>query len=88
MYGWCSGSLQCSPARCVSILATPSAARPPARSPTLCVIVCSYTGEMGVIAVVPLVAFFGFDVLNKDDFNSFLWNVVMLAMGGLSLGEH
>ncbi|KAG2437638.1 hypothetical protein HYH02_011277 [Chlamydomonas schloesseri] len=45
------------------------------------------TGEMGVIAVVPLVAFFGFDVLNKDDFNSFLWNVVMLAMGGLSLGE-
>nr|ADF43123.1 PTC1p [Chlamydomonas reinhardtii]ADF43163.1 PTC1m [Chlamydomonas reinhardtii] len=46
-----------------------------------------YTGEMGVIAVVPLVAFFGFDVLNKDDFNSFLWNVVMLAMGGLSLGE-
>ncbi|GLC41066.1 hypothetical protein PLESTB_000947200 [Pleodorina starrii] len=46
-----------------------------------------YTGEMGVIAIVPLVAFFGFDVLNKDDFNSFLWNVVMLAMGGLSLGE-
>ncbi|KXZ57061.1 PTC1 protein [Gonium pectorale] len=46
-----------------------------------------YTGEMGVIAVLPLVAFFGFDVLNKDDFNSFLWNVVMLAMGGLSLGE-
>ncbi|KAG2486184.1 hypothetical protein HYH03_015147 [Edaphochlamys debaryana] len=46
-----------------------------------------FTGEMGVVAVVPLVAFFGFDVLNKDDFNSFLWNVVMLAMGGLCLGE-
>nr|BCL66194.1 low-affinity phosphate transporter [Volvox reticuliferus] len=46
-----------------------------------------YTGEMGIIATIPLVAFFGFDVLNKDDFNSFLWNVVMLAMGGLSLGE-
>jgi phosphate transporter len=45
-----------------------------------------YTGEMGVVAVVPLVAFFGFDVLDKDDFNSFLWNVVMLAMGGLALG--
>lgn len=42
---------------------------------------------MGIIAIVPLVAFFGFDVLNKDDFNSFLWNVVMLAMGGLSLGK-
>jgi di/tricarboxylate transporter len=26
-------------------------------------------------------------VLSKDDFNGFLWNVVMLAMGGLALGE-
>lgn len=42
---------------------------------------------MGIIAVLPLVAFFGFDVLRKDDFNSFLWNVVMLAMGGMALGE-
>lgn len=46
-----------------------------------------YTGEMGVLAIFPLVAFFGFGVLNKDDFNGFLWNVVMLAMGGLALGE-
>ena len=23
----------------------------------------------------------------QDDFNGFLWNVVMLAMGGLALGE-
>lgn len=46
-----------------------------------------YTGEMGVVAILPLVAFFGFGVLNKDDFNGFLWNVVMLAMGGLALGE-
>lgn len=51
-----------------------------------CAVVRRYTGEMGVLAVIPLVAFFGFDVLNKDDFNSFLWNVVMLAMGGLALG--
>lgn len=35
----------------------------------------------------PAVAFFGFGVLSKDDFNGFLWNVVMLAMGGLALGE-
>lgn len=42
---------------------------------------------MGVLAIVPLVAFFGFGVLSKDDFNGFLWNVVMLAMGGLALGE-
>mmetsp|Transcript_31205 Transcript_31205/g.69392 ORF Transcript_31205/g.69392 Transcript_31205/m.69392 type:complete len:781 (-) Transcript_31205:655-2997(-) len=46
-----------------------------------------YVGEMGVVAVLPLAAFFGFGVLSKDDFNGFLWNVVMLAMGGLGLGE-
>jgi di/tricarboxylate transporter len=46
-----------------------------------------FTGEMGVLAIIPLVAFFGFGVLSKDDFNGFLWNVVMLAMGGLALGE-
>jgi anion transporter len=45
------------------------------------------TGEMGVLAVIPLVAFFGPGVLSKDDFNGFLWNVVMLAMGGSALGE-
>ncbi len=45
------------------------------------------TGEMGVLAILPLVMFFGFGVLSKDDFNGFLWNVVMLAMGGLALGE-
>ena len=46
-----------------------------------------YTGEMGVISAVPLIAFFGFGVLNKDDFNGFFWNVVMLAQGGLAVGE-
>jgi len=45
------------------------------------------TGEMGVLAIIPLVGFFGFGVLDKDDFNGFLWNVVMLAMGGLALGD-
>lgn len=42
---------------------------------------------MGVIAILPMVAFFGTGILSKDDFNSFLWHVVMLAMGGLALGE-
>ena len=42
---------------------------------------------MGVISAVPLIAFFGFGVLNKDDFNGFFWNVVMLAQGGLAVGE-
>ncbi|GAX73558.1 hypothetical protein CEUSTIGMA_g1009.t1 [Chlamydomonas eustigma] len=46
-----------------------------------------YTGEMGVVAVLPLVAFFGFGVLSKEDFNGFLWNVIMLAMGGMAVGE-
>ena len=43
-------------------------------------------GGMGVTALLPLVAFFGTGVLTKDDFNSMLWTVVMLAMGGLALG--
>ena len=46
-----------------------------------------YTGEMGTLAILPLVAFFGTGVLGKDDWNGFLWDVVMLAMGGLALGE-
>ncbi|KAK9798599.1 hypothetical protein WJX73_006781 [Symbiochloris irregularis] len=46
-----------------------------------------WTGEMGIIAILPMVAFYGFGILDKDDWNSMLWNVVMLAMGGLALGE-
>ncbi|GJJ78406.1 phosphate transporter [Entomortierella parvispora] len=43
-------------------------------------------GNMGVIAILPLVAFFGTGLLNKEDFNNFLWTVIMLAMGGIALG--
>lgn len=43
-------------------------------------------GNSGVIAIVPMVAFFATGILTKDDFNSFLWSVIMLAMGGISLG--
>lgn len=46
-----------------------------------------YVGDMGILSIVPLVAFFGTQVLSKDDFNSFLWNVVILAMGGIALGK-
>lgn len=42
---------------------------------------------MGVTALVPMVAFFGSGVLNKSDFESFPWSVVMLAMGGIVLGD-
>ncbi|KAL1925238.1 uncharacterized protein VTP21DRAFT_121 [Calcarisporiella thermophila] len=44
-------------------------------------------GDMGVIAVVPLVCFFGTGVLTKEDFNNFLWTVIILAMGGIALGK-
>lgn len=44
-------------------------------------------GDMGVIAILPLIAFFGTGLLTKDDFNNFLWNVIMLAMGGIALGK-
>jgi len=44
-------------------------------------------GDMGVIALVPVVAFFGTGVLKKADFESFLWTVVFLAMGGIALGR-
>ncbi|KAG2207497.1 hypothetical protein INT47_004245 [Mucor saturninus] len=44
-------------------------------------------GDMGVIAIIPLLAFFGTGLLTKDDFNNFLWNVIVLAMGGIALGK-
>ncbi|GJJ72665.1 phosphate transporter [Entomortierella parvispora] len=44
-------------------------------------------GNMGVIAILPLIAFFGTGLLNKEDFNNFLWTVIMLAMGGIALGS-
>lgn len=44
-------------------------------------------GDMGVIAIVPLIAFFGPGILTKDEFNNFLWNVIILAMGGIALGK-
>ncbi|KAI9451365.1 SPX-domain-containing protein [Lactarius psammicola] len=46
-----------------------------------------WIGDMGVIAVIPIVAFFGTGVLKKDDFEQFLWSVVFLAMGGIALGK-
>lgn len=43
-------------------------------------------GSMGILAVFPLVMFFGSGILGKDDFNGFAWNIVTLAMGGSALG--
>ncbi|KAA8648544.1 putative plasma membrane phosphate transporter Pho87 [Aspergillus tanneri] len=44
-------------------------------------------GDMGVIAILPMVLFFGTGILNKEDFNNFLWTIIILAAGGLCLGK-
>lgn len=44
-------------------------------------------GDMGVIAIFPMVMFFGTGILTKEDFNNFLWTIIILAAGGLALGK-
>jgi di/tricarboxylate transporter len=44
-------------------------------------------GDMGVIAIIPIVIFFGTGILTKEDFNNFPWTIIILAAGGLSLGK-
>lgn len=44
-------------------------------------------GHMGVIAIFPIVVFFGVGILTKEDFNNFPWTIIILAAGGLSLGK-
>jgi phosphate transporter len=44
-------------------------------------------GEMGVIAIIPIILFFGTGILTKEDFNNFLWTIIILAAGGLALGK-
>jgi anion transporter len=46
-----------------------------------------FIGDMGVIAILPILAFYSTGILKKDDWNSMLWSVVVLAMGGISLGK-
>lgn len=44
-------------------------------------------GDMGVVAIIPMALFFGTGILTKEDFNNFLWTIIILAAGGLSLGK-
>jgi len=44
-------------------------------------------GDMGVVAILPIVLFFGTGILTKEDFNNFLWTIIILAAGGLALGK-
>lgn len=46
-----------------------------------------FIGDMGVIAILPILAFYSTGILKKDDWNSMLWSVAVLAMGGISLGK-
>ncbi|RCH91994.1 low-affinity phosphate transporter [Rhizopus azygosporus] len=46
-----------------------------------------HIGDTGVIAAIPLFVFFGTSILTKEDLNSFLWSVVVLAQGGMALGN-
>ena len=43
-------------------------------------------GEMGTIAVIPIVIFFGTGILNKADLLGFSWNLILLIGGGNVLG--
>ncbi|CCE64421.1 hypothetical protein TPHA_0H02170 [Tetrapisispora phaffii CBS 4417] len=49
--------------------------------------ISSYFGEMGIISIIPLVLFFGTGLLTSEDFNSFMWTIIILAMGGTTLGK-
>lgn len=42
---------------------------------------------MGVVAIIPIILFFGTGILTKEDFNNFLWTIIILAAGGLALGK-
>ncbi|KAI5476710.1 phosphate transporter [Pseudohyphozyma bogoriensis] len=44
-------------------------------------------GDMGIIAILPLVAFYGTGILRKADFDHSPWSIVFLAMGGIGLGK-
>ncbi|CDK26646.1 unnamed protein product [Kuraishia capsulata CBS 1993] len=44
-------------------------------------------GEMGIIAIIPMVAFYGTGLLGAEDINNYPWNIVLLAMGGIALGK-
>ncbi|CAI8499214.1 unnamed protein product [Hanseniaspora opuntiae] len=44
-------------------------------------------GSAGIIAVIPIVLFFGSGMLNAHDLSEFPWTIILLAMGGIALGS-
>lgn len=43
-------------------------------------------GDAGVVALIPIVVFFGVGVLQKEDFNGLPWHLLFLLAGGNMLG--
>ncbi|GAA5863231.1 hypothetical protein JCM8547_002871 [Rhodosporidiobolus lusitaniae] len=44
-------------------------------------------GDMGIIAIIPVVGFYATGILRKADFDHSPWSIVFLAMGGIGLGK-
>ncbi|KAK6198725.1 phosphate permease [Scheffersomyces amazonensis] len=44
-------------------------------------------GQAGIITIVPIVLLFGPGLLKADDLNNYPWSIVLLAMGGIALGN-
>ncbi|CAM39844.1 putative sodium/sulphate symporter [Leishmania braziliensis MHOM/BR/75/M2904] len=45
-----------------------------------------FFGDTGIVALIPIVVFFGIGILSKDDFNTLSWHLMFLLAGGNMLG--
>ena len=45
-----------------------------------------FFGDTGIIALIPIVVFFGIGILKKEDFNTLSWHLMFLLAGGNMLG--
>ncbi|EPY21979.1 phosphate transporter [Strigomonas culicis] len=43
-------------------------------------------GDTGIVALIPIVVFFGIGILSKEDFNTLSWHLMFLLAGGNMLG--
>jgi len=46
-----------------------------------------FIGSNGIVALIPVVVFFTLPILEKSDFKSLSWDVLMLLAGGIALGD-
>ncbi|KAG5500634.1 hypothetical protein JKF63_03730 [Porcisia hertigi] len=45
-----------------------------------------FFGDTGIVALIPIVVFFGIGILSKEDFNTLSWHLMFLLAGGNMLG--